>query len=274
MLGLFNALGQVGPPRFSGEFPGLALFDSGVESSHDNYAMLSPRSLLSPGGEIGGRGEASLADAVKFGLDFFASSGRPHIWPLFDWVPERVCALLERDGLSRDEDFYAMTADAAPDEERGAEERGVVEGPLRSADSVFKWAFCAWHGFDSSGSDDPMPREYAEYAMSMARRDEICLAALRAAPSDDLAASPFAASGMLFTSGDTAGIYNISTLPEHRRRGLAMRMMRDLIRRAAGLGAGRAVLLATPFGRPLYLRCGFRDEGTVKIFTSDEHRAG
>ncbi|MDR1471961.1 MAG: GNAT family N-acetyltransferase [Synergistaceae bacterium] len=252
MMALFGALGRFPRTRFSGEFPGLALFDSGVGSSYENYAMLSPRAAPS-----------ALADAVEFGLDFFARTGRSHVWPIFEWIPDDICAILERAGLRRDEDFYAMAADVRLDSGCGAPSGVVADASVREGCAVREWASCAWFGFESG---EPFPEEYVEYAQNMASLGEISLIAARLAASGEAPPGEIAATGMSFVSEGIWGIYNISTLPKYRRRGLAMAVVREAMRLSRSSGAERAALLATPEGRPLYLRCGFADEGAVKIF--------
>lgn len=69
---------------------------------------------------------------------------------------------------------------------------------------------------------------------------------------------PAAASALLIT-GDTAGLYNVGTLPEFRRRGLGRLVS------VAALEAGRAegcmlgVLDASPDGDPVYRALGFEE---------------
>jgi ribosomal protein S18 acetylase RimI-like enzyme len=264
MLALFNILGALATSRFSNEFPGLTLFDSGVNTSYENYAMLSMCQSSDPHGEAENFSRRKLKDAIEFGLEFFSRAASPHIWPLFGWVPDDVCSLLERAQLRRDEDFYAMTADTSLSVAGETRFDTAAEYPLRDMERVREWASSAWYAFDS---DDTAPEEYISYALNMASCGEISLMLLRSASAGG--APPLAAAtGMLCVSGDSGGIYNVATLPEYRRRGLAMIVVRELIRAAHDAGVDQVSLLATPVGRPLYLRCGFRDVGRVKIFVS------
>jgi ribosomal protein S18 acetylase RimI-like enzyme len=76
------------------------------------------------------------------------------------------------------------------------------------------------------------------------------------------------ATGMLFAGDENCGIYYVSTLPEFRGRGLGGAIVDRLKAHAAELGFSKAVLLATPSGRPLYRKHGFAELETVMIYRS------
>jgi GNAT superfamily N-acetyltransferase len=63
------------------------------------------------------------------------------------------------------------------------------------------------------------------------------------------------------TGGNPTGIevyiMNMYTVPSHRGRGLATKLLDALVTHAQGLGARRAWLRASDAGRPVYQRYGF-----------------
>lgn len=63
----------------------------------------------------------------------------------------------------------------------------------------------------------------------------------------------------LFLSGGVAGIYEVVTVLQQRRRGLATRTMRATLDGARERGYRIAVLQASPMGEPLYRRLGFQE---------------
>lgn len=73
----------------------------------------------------------------------------------------------------------------------------------------------------------------------------------------------------LFTEGDTAGLYAVSTAPQARRRGVAGAMVRRALDLAKAKGATLAVLQTGTGGAPerLYRTLGFRDLFVAEVLT-------
>ena len=63
----------------------------------------------------------------------------------------------------------------------------------------------------------------------------------------------------LFTGAGVAGIYDVATLPERRRHGIAAAMTRTALAAAASAGYRRAILHSSPLGAGVYRRIGFID---------------
>ncbi|MFF3565611.1 GNAT family N-acetyltransferase [Streptomyces sp. NPDC002574] len=66
--------------------------------------------------------------------------------------------------------------------------------------------------------------------------------------------------GMAVVTGDLTGIFNISTLPAHRRRGYGAAVTAELVRAGYAAGATTAFLYASEMGEPVYAAAGFRTE--------------
>lgn len=71
-------------------------------------------------------------------------------------------------------------------------------------------------------------------------------------------------------AGDAVGVYNVATLPSHRRRGHGEAVMRYALEQARQeSGCERTILQATEYGLPLYLSMGYRTVTTVRVYASD-----
>jgi hypothetical protein len=63
-----------------------------------------------------------------------------------------------------------------------------------------------------------------------------------------------------------AGIYCVSTIPEHRRQGLGEHATAEPLRRAAKLGYRVGLLQSSEAGYPVYRKLGFADFGGVPLY--------
>jgi GNAT superfamily N-acetyltransferase len=72
------------------------------------------------------------------------------------------------------------------------------------------------------------------------------------------------------TAADAVGVYNVATLPEHRRRGHGEAVVRYALEQARReSGCERSILQATDYGLQLYLSMGYRTVTTVNVYASD-----
>lgn len=256
---LLTLFGSFSGSRFFSKYSGLIGFDGGIDSAYENYALLEP-------GHTVASNKAAL-EMIQNTLGFFAEQTRPHIWPVFPHVSERVLDILEAEGVRRDDVFWGMSADLdrfAPSRE--IQERSGKIVWLSDVKEAKNWANAAWYGFDSG---EPAPGRFVEFVESMIACPDIRLVAICPDAHDNSSAG-MVATGMLATVGGTAGIYYVATHPDFRRCGMGMRIMEVLMQKAKELGYKTICLLATPSGRKLYHRCGFSEMDTVEIRVFDE----
>lgn len=70
--------------------------------------------------------------------------------------------------------------------------------------------------------------------------------------------------GLWYTTGDTAYVEPVATVPEHRKRGLAKAVVYEACSRAHALGAKRAIVLSD---QAFYFRIGFTLSSEVYDWT-------
>ena len=76
----------------------------------------------------------------------------------------------------------------------------------------------------------------------------------------------FVVVGMTVAIGDDVSIQYVATEAKYRRRGLASRLLRGVLGEARNRGIRSATLQASPDGRPVYERLGFRRVATLRAF--------
>jgi ribosomal protein S18 acetylase RimI-like enzyme len=75
-----------------------------------------------------------------------------------------------------------------------------------------------------------------------------------------------AATSLLFTNKNTAGIYYVSTLPAYRNNGCGLKITRAAMRAAKESGFKDVILQATPAGAKIYKRAGFNEYCRAEIY--------
>ena len=108
---------------------------------------------------------------------------------------------------------------------------------------------------------DPRPVSVPEgYSAGIAARDGVIRVTLSAAD------GTVAAKGQLAVTGDTAVVDQVSTEPEHQRRGLGSVVMRILANEAIEAGSSTGILGATVEGRALYENLGWKVHAPLASF--------
>ena len=74
----------------------------------------------------------------------------------------------------------------------------------------------------------------------------------------------------LFDGGGVAGVYNVVTVPEARRRGIGRAVTNAVLEEAVARGHTLAVLGASDLGLPVYRRLGFREISRLRSYALPE----
>ena len=165
------------------------------------------------------------------------------------------------------------------DLEAAAKERGlermldlpvmVYEGPL--PDFTVPAGYAIAPVTDAAGVRDVLeavavPFDMPDEIASVLARPEVVLSPFRGAVvARDGDGRPVAAAWTLVSHG-VAGIGLVGTLEHARGRGLGAAVTWAAMRAGYEMGATSAALQASPMGRPVYARMGYREVGAYRIF--------
>jgi ribosomal protein S18 acetylase RimI-like enzyme len=202
-------------------------------------------------------------------IDVVRATGRPFAWWVDPFAPAELAVRLEAAGLKESGRSPIMRADlAAAPTEAAAEVAQPADGELEIrrvtterelADFAQLVADC-W---------DPPARTVVEF-FDMAARG-----LLDAGESGENPVRTFVGylrgvpvcSAQAMPAEGVAGLYNIATNAEYRRRGFGAAMTVAAMRDARAAGYRTVVLEASPMGEPIYRRLGFVTCGQILEYT-------
>jgi GNAT superfamily N-acetyltransferase len=209
-----------------------------------------------------------LSDPVRIldeGVGYFMAKGFP--MAIWYWEEDRdksgMDALIDY-GLAHNEIDVAMVADLTVSNFKVARPEGLIIKYVESPDEIRQYGAVVADLFGDSEEGQHVAAYFnllGEYRMSdyPAMRHYIGLI-------NDQAV----ATGLLFIDSDTAGIYDIVTRVEYRRRGIGSAMFAHILNEARSYQHRYVVLQASTNGIGIYLRADFTPAGDVHVF---ENRA-
>ena len=231
------------------ELPGVSIASAGVAFQMFNAAFLS--------GPV--ETEAELNRRVALASVHFNARGREWAyWLCEDWVApkarRRIRAVCGRLGLRHSVDLPGMAIDRLRPPEKtlpAVDVRRVTGGRTRDdfcgIGSVCFHVPIVWFTevFDSDRVWDRF-RAYVGYVDGQ----------------------PVSTTAIVM-SGEVLGVYNVATLPEHRRQGYGEAVMRSAVSDARrDCGVERVILQSTTAGYRLYERMGFRTVTRVGVYAT------
>jgi GNAT superfamily N-acetyltransferase len=225
----------------------LVLVDSGLPCDTFNLVC---RAWLAP--------EAAL-DRIQYVFEFFAVTGHPFSWWLGPFhSPTDLPALLQDAGLQPAETELAMALDLA----------NLPEPPVRPATLHIRRVqtprdLAAFAKISAANWSPPDPEvlrfyELAETALLAPDSPQwLYLGVLDTIP---------VATAELTIGGGLVGVYNVSTVPAFRGRGIGTAMTHTPLAAAKDAGHRTAILQAATQGVRTYQRLGFASFGMITEF--------
>ncbi len=224
------------------ESSGLLCVSSGLPVAFMNLAFVT-RPLSAP------------EDQIASAMAFFDSRREPFIVRIREGLDRASEAACERLGMPYSDTVPGMasTSMSVPAPPAGLDIRLVESGTgLHDFRAVI-----------SAGYEIPMAMVEAFVTADLTRAPEVesYVGYLNGLP---------AASSTLVFGGGVAGIHNVATVPELRKRGLGEAMTWHCIGRGLTCGCDMAALQSSEMGQPIYERMGFRTVSPYRTF----HRPG
>lgn len=243
-----------------------ALAGGRVDDRPERLLFVSGEPVVWMNGVIGARLPAGDEDRwIEGAVAALREAGVPGLWWVDPWArPADLVDRLVAHGFRPEEDMPWLAMDLRPVHlaehgVEGLEVRRVVDDETQAA-----WAHAMEVGFG-------IPEPVLARIDALARRDGYAADARWARFAGFLQGEPVASSGLLFFGG-VAGIYNVATLPEARRRGVGTVMSLAAMREGRARGAALAVLGTTEAGRGVYEGLGFREVCTIRTFRWQDPR--
>lgn len=204
--------------------------------------------------------------AVDTVLQRMQQSGLPHIWWVTDVSqPSNLGTLLRDRGMQQLEDAPGMANDLAANAGlfEGASAGDLELRPVRTQAAMDDWLAAFSPSFELPAAlHEDVARLFRAAPYGTPGQLEHVVGYDDGIP---------VACGTLLVDAGVAGIYNVGTVEQARRRGAGRQVTAYLLQSAAARGLEHAVLEATPIGAGVYRRLGFRD---VMSFTGYRWPAG
>jgi len=227
----------------------------GVDHHEDPAIMWSVTDIAYPlfNSILGARIQAPEVDTVIEGI---IARGRSKKVPLLWWIgpdsqPADLAEALMRHGFAHEADVPGMAADLFALDETLPMPPGLVITQVRDADSLNTWCRTAAAGFELPAFAAQAWHDwYVRIGLSPQVPLYHYIGWQHGRP---------VASATLWSSGGAAGIYNVATVANARRQGIASIMTLELLRCARSIGCRVGVLHASAMGVGVYQRLGFKE---------------
>jgi GNAT superfamily N-acetyltransferase len=237
------------------QLPGMTVNDCG------NFLLVDSGVPSDTFNVIVARGLTNATQLLDRGVGYFMSKRLPMaLWYWADAADQSGIAALLAYGLTASETDVAMVADLAQVRLQAKAPPGLTIKLVENVDGLQQFAGVLVRLFGASAEAQGIAAYFRQFTHFTPDR----FPALRYYIG--IYQEQVVATGTLFVSSETSGIYDIVTDDAFRRKGIGSAMFAHLLQEATNLGRPYAVLQASPAGVGIYARTGFEAVGEVHVF--------
>lgn len=199
------------------------------------------------------------ADSIAAIKEYYAKLNLRFWW----WVYPRgqspeTRKMLQDSGLRLIEKVPCMAANlnnSFPDMELAD---NIKISEIKDKNDLSTWETISFNGFEMPDrAKDQFGSFVSSFKLGAASAQKLFLAYVSGMP---------AATSLLYTDKNTAGIYYVSTLPEFRNKGCGLKITQAAMRSAKEMGFKEVTLQATSMGARVYIRAGFHEYCQAEIY--------
>ncbi len=199
-------------------------------------------------------------------LKQYKDAGKPVLWTVFPRTkPENIQELFKKNGVLHLERNLLMHFDMTNLDENQKLPKGLLIKQIDDIKSLSEWAKLYAIGFGLTDSiKNFMINEHADLFLDKTISGKHYIAYLNSKPVG--ASSVFMANGV-------AGIYNVVTAPDARRRGIGEAVTKRAMTAGKKAGYVYATLQATKKGLPVYQKIGYKSNNYMDFYVKIHGRS-
>lgn len=203
---------------------------------------------------------ADDSKAIQNIKKYFRKTGLPFWWWMFPSAQSPATIdMLKAEGFSFVDSIPSLLADLSllPDREFG--DKAITVKRVVNKEYLELWKEISFAGFDfPPQTHDQYGHFTAAFNLDPDSPQKIFLAFLNGKP---------VGTSLLFLAEKAAGIYFVTTLAEHRKKGIGLELTQATMRYAKMTGSRFATLQSSPDGLRVYQQAGFKEYCRVDVYS-------
>ncbi|MEN6469278.1 MAG: GNAT family N-acetyltransferase [Smithella sp.] len=190
----------------------------------------------------------------------FRKAGLPFWWWVFPRAKSQsTIERLETEGFSFVDSIPCMLADLTLLPDPGSCNPAISIVSVKSREDLNLWKEVSFDGFDfPSQTRDQYDRFTATFNLNPDSPQKFLLVFVNGKP---------VGTSLLFLTDHAAGIYFVTTLADHRKKGIGLELTQATMRYAGIAGARFATLQSSPDGLRVYQQAGFKEYCRVAVYS-------